>query len=259
MTVALKAVVTGATSGVGRAIAENLLASGYRVVVVGRREHLLRQLVEKYPNTAVALAADVTDPETARRALALAALDPTDHAVLINAAGETGPIGPAGSVDLAWWTSSTATNLLAPVYFTETFIPALLACRSARIINVSSAQAFHPPTAIVAAYATHKVALNFYTRCVAEQLAGSEVAAVAIHPGDVGTEIWESIGSQADAMGEAAQSLRAAVARIVDGGGDDVDLAVELVHRIVGMPAAEVNGTFQWIEGGIQKPLPTDF
>lgn len=256
---ALAAVVTGATSGVGRAIALDLLARGVRTVVVGRREHLLATLVDEHPDAALPLAADAADPATARAALELLAPRPDHDLLLVNAAGETGPIGPVGSVDLDWWASSTATNLLAPVYFTETFVPAMMAARSGRIINVSSAQAFHPPTAIVAAYATHKVALNFYTGCVAEQLEGTEVAAVAIHPGDVRTEIWDSIGSQADAMGEAGESLRAVVARIMEGGGDPLDKAVELVWRLVESPAAEINGTFAWIEGGIQKPLPTDF
>lgn len=251
---ALLAVVTGATSGVGRAISLDLLTSGYRVLLVGRRGQLLSELERQHTGLAVPLQADVSHPETATRALELLGPGADDHVVVVNAAGETGPIGPVGAVDLAWWRSSTETNLLGPVYFTETFVPALARARSGRIINVSSAQAFHPPTAIVAAYATHKVALNFYTQCVADQLRGTNVAAVAIHPGDVYTEIWDRIEAQAKAMGAEGESLRDVVARITQGGGDSLDLVVKLVRRILSAPADEINGTFQWVEGGVQEP-----
>ncbi len=244
------AVVTGATSGIGRAIAERLLRDGWVVVAVGRRPERLAEL-----EGALALVVDVRDADAPERALALAAPQPGDRLLLINAAGETGPIGPVGEVDVEWMRSAYATNLLAPIAFTECFVPVMVRLGWGRVVNVSSASAFHPPAAIVSTYSTSKVALNFYTRSVAEQLAGTEVAAVAIHPGDVRTEIWDSIAGQSGAIGAAGAALHLAAKRILSDGGDDPALAADLIERIIAQSAESVNGRFLWIEGGLQEPF----
>ncbi|MFG2041693.1 SDR family NAD(P)-dependent oxidoreductase [Dactylosporangium sp. NPDC048998] len=255
----MKAVVTGASSGVGAALAEDLLARGYRVTLVARRAHRLATLVDRYPDLTVAVAADMADPATARTAYDATALRPGDRLVLVNAAGVCGPIAPAGETDLAEWRQTVDVNLLGPVAMTEAFLPHMIRTGWGRIVNVSSAQALHPPAGLVAAYATTKVALNFYTRCVAEQVAGTEVAAIAIHPGDVWTEIWEHIGARADRLGPDGQPLRELVSRIEAAGGDPPSRVVDLLRRLVDEPAAVHNGQFRYIEDGIQAPLPVNW
>lgn len=103
-----QAVVIGATSGIGRGLAERLAAAGWRVGVVGRREALLRELVERYPFNMLHAVADVTQPAAALAALSelTERLGGMDLCVVCSGTGELNP-----SLDFALEELAIATNV----------------------------------------------------------------------------------------------------------------------------------------------------
>lgn len=103
-----QAVVIGATSGIGRGLAERLAAAGWRVGVVGRREMLLRELVARYPADMLHAVADVTQPAAALAALSelTERLGGMDLCVVCSGTGELNP-----SLDFALEEPAIATNV----------------------------------------------------------------------------------------------------------------------------------------------------
>jgi NAD(P)-dependent dehydrogenase (short-subunit alcohol dehydrogenase family) len=150
-----------------------------------------------------------------------------------------------------------AVNLFGPYLTCRAFAGQMVASGWGRIINFSSAAAFHPPGPLNSAYATSKVALNHFTRHLAAELDGTGVTANVIHPGEVRTDMWAEIRTQSAALGERAAGFRQWADWVEQTGGDDPRKAAELVLRLVGEEGAQTNGQFLWIENGLQSPLPS--
>ena len=241
------AVVTGGSSGIGRAVALRLVADGWHVVAIARREPELARLVTEVRQgggTADFLAADLSIPASLDGDGLVRLTRNFDHVALVYSAGVFGPIGPLDRVPLDEWMTAFGTNFLGAVQITHLLLPRMLAAGSGRLVYVSSAQALHDPDPLVTAYATSKVALNFFVASIATSLAGTGVVATALHPGDLKTPMWASIKSSAEALGEEAQELRAWASEIEKSGGADMSSAVEVVMRALHAPAEEVNGCF---------------
>src|SRR6185312_14266752 len=102
-----------------------------------------------------------------------------------------------------------------------------------RIINVSSAAAFHAPGPLNSAYATSKVALNQFTRHLAAELVGTAVTANVIHPGEVKTQMWATIRDESQTAGPQAAGYRDWAAHVGTSGGDNPQKAVDLVLRLI--------------------------
>jgi NAD(P)-dependent dehydrogenase (short-subunit alcohol dehydrogenase family) len=123
-----------------------------------------------------------------------------------------------------------------------------------RVINLTSAASLHPPGTLNSAYGTAKAGLNQFTRHLAAELAGTGVTANVIHPGDLRTEMWADIKSQAEALGELAEAYGQWADWVDETGGDPVGKAGQLVLDIIG---GDVNGQFLWIEDPLQAPIPS--
>ena len=76
-----------------------------------------------------------------------------------------------------------------------------------------------------------------------------------IHPGEVKTEMWAAIRDETEALGAEADGGRARAASVGDSGGDDPQLAVDLVLEIIRDPDPRHTGKFHWIKGGMQTPI----
>lgn len=179
--------VTGATTGIGRAIAEVLAAEGVRLVIAGRRTELLQETAAAIAKAGhqrpVVLAGDLREvADTAALASeALAALG--GHVdILINNAGASRPL--ADMADDAAWEESLALNFAAARRLTNALIPSMRAARWGRILNLTGALMAPGANASGAA----KAALNSWSRTLAIQLAPHGITVNAIAPGRINSE-----------------------------------------------------------------------
>lgn len=203
------AVVTGAGSGIGRAVARRLLSEGWRVALAGRREAQLRDTAggTAIPaGQALVVTCDVTRPDDVERLFAatVEAFGRVD--VLFNNAGTFGPSGDVGEIDLAGWESTVAVNL------TGTFLCAAAAFRTmkaqeprgGRIINNGSVSA-HAPRPRSAAYTATKHAVTGLTKSIELDGRPYGISCGQIDIGNTRTELVEQLnGTLGAGAGEGA-------------------------------------------------------
>jgi len=197
------AVVTGASSGIGEAIARELAARGHGVVLVARRAERLQALAEELRGRGVRaepLAADLSDRD-ARAGLRerIERLDLVPD-VLVNNAGlsTTGPIArsePAAELNML------EVNVMALADLCSRFVPAMVDRGTGAVLNVASTAAFQPLPG-QAGYAATKAFVLSYTRALDAELAGTGVTATALCPGPVETE-FEQVAGFAEGDAEA--------------------------------------------------------
>jgi NAD(P)-dependent dehydrogenase (short-subunit alcohol dehydrogenase family) len=238
------AVVTGASRGIGHAIAQGLAARGARVASLSRSGGPV----------GLAVSADVRDPADVERARAEVERELGPASVLVNAAGVFGPIALVVDTDPQRWIDTLMVDMVGAYLTCRAFAPAMIDGGFGRIVNVTSAASLHPPGPTNSAYGTSKVALNQFTRHLAAELAGTGVTANVVHPGDVRTEMFEDIKRQAAALGPEAADYHAWVAWMDETGGDPPTKAADLVARII---ASDVTGAFLWIDDPLQAPIPS--
>ncbi|MGJ3507153.1 SDR family NAD(P)-dependent oxidoreductase [Enemella sp. A6] len=211
------ALVTGATSGLGRRFAKTLAAAGAWVAVAGRREELLAEVVDEITadgGTALAVPLDVTDAEAISTALARVEDELGLITILVNNAGVP-DAQRAHKMNLELVDSVLATNLRGPWLLATGVASRLLAEeRPGRIVNISSMAAFHTIGGAAALYATTKAAINRMTEALAVEWAGRNINVNAIAPGGFRSEMTdgmiERIGDRSDNFprkrwGDAAQ------------------------------------------------------
>jgi NAD(P)-dependent dehydrogenase (short-subunit alcohol dehydrogenase family) len=178
------AIVTGGSSGIGRATALSLAAQGAKVVITGRRSAPLKQTAAAHPNV-VGLVADAAEPEDAARTIAKA-IDAWGRLdILVNNAA-AGALLSLGEVTAEQINNIFAVNVVGPSLLAAAALPYLTAAKGT-IVNVSSTFG-HKPGAGLSHYAASKAALEHLTRCWALELAplAVRVNAVAAGPTESG-------------------------------------------------------------------------
>jgi len=190
------ALVTGASRGIGRAIARRLAAEGAAVAVsaTARSAEGLRQtvaLIEAAGGRAAAVEADLGDPAAradlvARAAAALGAID-----ILVNNAAAIPAYAPPSKIDLPARQAMFEINLHAPIDLVQQAVPAMRAKGWGRIVNITSETAQQPPIPYVgpakfihalALYGASKAALDRFTTGLAAELHGTGIHANALAP-----------------------------------------------------------------------------
>jgi NAD(P)-dependent dehydrogenase (short-subunit alcohol dehydrogenase family) len=187
-------IVTGATSGIGRAAAEAFLNAGASLVAVGRNDAGLKEVAASVPGAASrvrTVRADVTADDAPDRIVG-AALDAFGGLdVLVNAAG----IIKAGALEATsdeLWDSMMAINLRAPFRLMRAALPHL-AKRKGAVVNVSSVNGLRSFPGVLA-YNTSKAGLDHLTRCAAIELAPIGVRVNAVNPGVTVTNLHRRSG-----------------------------------------------------------------
>ncbi|NUT50690.1 MAG: SDR family oxidoreductase [Saccharothrix sp.] len=171
-------VVTGATKGLGRGIAEAFLAEGCRVVCAGRDAEGVADLVG---DDAVFHEVDVRD-ERAVVGLMAAARDRFGRVdVLVANAGISHP-GPVATADPRRWADVVDTNLLGTFHCVRAVVPHLEEAGGGRIITMSSALASRVAPG-ASAYSASKAAVEAFTRVCAVELAGRGITVNCLSPG----------------------------------------------------------------------------
>jgi hypothetical protein len=185
------ALVTGSSSGIGRAFARALAARGLHVILVARNEERLDQLaseIEKMGSSAEVLVADLEDPAQLRRVEerlgAPAAID-----LFVNNAA-LGVSGRFADVPVEAAEKQIRVNVLAPTRLAHAAIRGMRARDRGALINVSSGAAF-VPSLLNAAYSGTKAYLAILSLTIAEELESSGIDVVTVFPGFTRTEFQQ--------------------------------------------------------------------
>ncbi|TNE89376.1 MAG: SDR family oxidoreductase [Deltaproteobacteria bacterium] len=190
--------ITGASSGIGRALAFEFAPRARAIGLLARREDRLAELRDELlalrPSLEIlVLPCDLLDPEATFAALARfeEVLGPVD--VLVNNAG-FGDLAPLHQADLAKLERMIALNCTALTRLTHHVLPGMLARRSGGILNISSGFGLNTMPG-VAAYAGSKHYVSAFTEALIAELAGTGVCACHVCPGPVKTEFIEIAGN----------------------------------------------------------------
>ncbi len=236
--------VTGATSGIGLAIARAFRSNGARVAAVGRNEVALNELYAAEGNEALRIPADVTDVDLMRRAVedvirTFGRLD-----VLVNAAGHIST-GTIENTDPAAWDALMNINLRAPFQLMQLCVPHLIETNG-NIVNISSVTGLRSFPGVLA-YCVSKAALDQLTRCAALELASKKVRVNAVNPGVVVTEIHKRGGMDEKAYVEFLEHSRTThpLGRV----GNPSEIA-DLVLFLASEKASWITGATYSIDGG---------
>jgi NAD(P)-dependent dehydrogenase (short-subunit alcohol dehydrogenase family) len=187
-------IVTGATSGIGRAAALAFAAAGAKLVLVGRSEAALTEVggaVSASGASSVACAADITEEAAPGRVVdtAVSAFGGID--VLVNAAGVIAT-GTVENTSDDVFDQMMAVNVRAPFRLTRAAAPHLIARRGA-VVNVSSVNGLRAFGGVLA-YCVSKAAVDHLTRCAALELAPKGVRVNAVNPGVTVTNLHRRSG-----------------------------------------------------------------
>ena len=184
------ALVTGASRGIGRAVARRLAKGGAQVALCARSDGALRELAAEISaagGTALAVPCDVTQAAQVASAVerAQAAFGGID--LLVNNAGRVARV-PLVEMSESVYDEILDVNLKGPFLFCRAVLPGMLARRSGRIVNIGSISATLG-TPRLTAYCASKWGLLGLTKALAEELRGTGVSVTSLLPGSVDTEM----------------------------------------------------------------------
>ncbi len=205
------ALVTGASSGFGEAVALGLARAGVRVALAARREDRLQALARRISEAggeAKVIVADFSDEAQAQRAVreAEAAFGQLD--ILINNAGVM-YLEPVASADLARWRSMIELNLLGLIAATQAALPGMIARQDGHVVNIASTAA-HVSNPLAAAYSATKFGVLGFSESLRKEVHKSNIRVTVISPGMAATELRDHIAVDAiqTTINEAAAAMR---------------------------------------------------
>ena len=180
------ALITGATSGFGRATAQRFAEEGWNVIATGRRADRLQTLQDSLGGRVHTLAFDMRDGDAMQAALATLPDDFRNVDLLVNNAGLALGTAPAQGADLDQWRQMIDTNITSLVTLTHALLPGLIERRGA-IVNISSIAATYPYTG-GNVYGATKAFVSQFSLGLRSDLHGTGVRVTSIEPGLAETE-----------------------------------------------------------------------
>jgi 3-oxoacyl-[acyl-carrier protein] reductase len=237
------ALVTGASRGLGRAIAVALARCGAAVACVARNEEKLRETaaaIESAGGRAIVLVGDVTDGEAVQRIVGAAVEQLGGLHILVNNAGITRDTLLPRMQDQQW-DDVINSNLRGTFLFTRAATRPMMSQRYGRIINISSVSGLvgNPGQSN---YSASKAGVIGFTRSVSRELAGRNITVNAIAPGFIETEMTDALG---DTIREEVKK-RIPAKRL----GQPEDVA-EAVLFLASAAAAYITGQVLTVDGGL--------
>lgn len=248
------ALVTGASLGIGRAIARELAGEGVAVAMVARDAARLAQAADAIAAETgarcVPIPADLTDAAQldAAAEAAEAAFGHVD--ILVNNAGAT-PMGRIGESDDSVWQKSLSLKLMGYVRLARRLTPPMRARRWGRVVNIIG-RSGHQPRATYIVGSTVNASLLSFTHALAQECAPDNVLVVGVNPGPIATPRWDTLvaqgaaGSGRDTTAENA----AAIASTALGRLGTAEEVSGLVAFLCSDRAAYITGTMIDVDGG---------
>jgi NAD(P)-dependent dehydrogenase (short-subunit alcohol dehydrogenase family) len=188
------AVVTGAGSGVGQAVAISLARQGWRVAIVGRRAEALKQTVELAGSDGkqlLVISCDIGNHDDVTR-MSKAVFEKFGSVeVLVNAAGTNAPNRSLKDLSSEDYHQMINTNLHGAYYCTQAFLPAMREKKTGTIVHIVSDAGKQASPKAGPAYAMSKFGLAGLTQSINAEERGNGVRASAIFPGDIDTPLLE--------------------------------------------------------------------
>jgi NAD(P)-dependent dehydrogenase (short-subunit alcohol dehydrogenase family) len=246
--------ITGGSRGIGRAVAEALLAAGNRVAICGRSvEKGEKSLAEMGAGSrAWFFPCDVTDQGQVEGFVDATVGHFGSLDILVNNAGGTDGFAPVHELSDEAWNKALAWNLNATFWATRRALPHMLARRWGRIIAISSVEGKQATKPAISHYITNKHAINGFVKAVAHEYGPSGITSNAICAGAVETDMMSEAGSAAAAAagitygefleGYAQESM---IKRLI--GAEEVAAAAVLLASDAG---AGITGTLLNVDGG---------
>ncbi len=240
------AIVTGASSGIGRATAKLFAAEGSKVVAAARRQAELDRLIAEIKEAggeAVALAGDVKDESLAKTLVETAVARFGGLDIAFNNAGIVGAMGPLPEMTLDDWHATVDTNLTASFLGAKYQIPAMLERGGGSLLFTSSFVGYSnagPPG--MAAYAASKAGLIGMTQSLAAELGPKGIRVNAVLPGGTATEMAPTDDPEAKAFVESLHALKRMAA--------PEEIARPVLH-LASDAASFITGTAQLVDGGV--------
>lgn len=185
------AILTGASRGIGNAAALRLAEAGARLVINGTDETRLADLAEcirKVGSEVSVIPGDVSDPATARAAVALADREYGGADILVNNAGIN---RRTSTLEMAFedWARVLDVNLNGTLHFCQAVLPGMIERGAGVIVNVSSTAGKRPHPNASPAYGASKAAVNYLTMHLAQEMAPHGIRVNAVCPGPVETDM----------------------------------------------------------------------
>jgi hypothetical protein len=206
--------ITGASSGFGKACAERFAAAGDRLILLARRKERLDALAAKLSNSCelTLLNVDITDANALEQAISSLSQPFTQIDILINNAGLALGLSPAPKTDMQDWETMILTNNLALVRMTQLVLPGMVARDRGHIINIGSTAGNWPyPGGNV--YGASKAFVQQFSRGLRSDVLGKKIKVTNIEPGMAETEFsivrFKQDKEQAAKVYDGAQALSA--------------------------------------------------
>ena len=235
--------MAGGTSGIGLELALRLQRAGNKVIVAGRRRHLLGQIAADHPGIEGEVF-DVADEESVKELFATVTAKHPELNVVVAMAGIMRPerVLEPESIDIAERT--VATNLLGTIRLVHTFAPFLTGQSDAAIVTVTSGLAY-VPLPISPTYSATKAAVHSYTESLRVQLRDTSVQVIELAPPLTATDL---VFREADR--QYALPLDEFADEVMDLLASEPDAHQILVKRVKRQRFAEANGNYDEVLAG---------
>jgi NAD(P)-dependent dehydrogenase (short-subunit alcohol dehydrogenase family) len=245
-----RALVTGGTRGIGRAVAEKLKSAGATVLVAARGAPEPEGTRNRF------IAADLGTEDGCLRVASAVAEQLGGIDIVVHVAGGSGaPAGGFGVLTDRHWSEALDLNLLSAVRLDRQLVPSMLAQESGVVVHVTSIQRQMPLPDSTTAYAAAKAALSNYSKSLSKEVSGRGVRVVRVSPGWVETEasvrfVANLARDRGVSEAAAKDGVMQALGGIPLGRPARPQEVAELVAFLVSTRAASITGTEYVIDGG---------
>lgn len=243
------ALITGASSGIGAAIALKFISEGAKVAIVGRNVSKLKNVsakCEELGEEHLPLIGDVTDDDNVKRIVDVTLTKYGQLDILVNNAGIAGFASILAPNALKIYDSLMSVNIRALVGITNLCAPHLIKTKG-NIINMSSVSGVRPYIGTGFAYNVSKAAVNHFTSTIAGELARNGVRVNVVNPGPVHTDIVKNIGMAEDDEAKLWLAMKKSTAL---GKIADAEEVAELVLFLASDKARSITGSSFLIDNG---------